>query len=138
LSPALSVIERHATNGTAKLAAFSSARCCAFTLEGATMFQVREAPSVLERVSSWSSPVANASDTVLSGFFIDLGGPEAFPDPPVDLTTERARRPALVDRAVALGLMPPDDPLRKQLGAAAPPTVQHPALPDAPMPSQVK
>jgi hypothetical protein len=90
---------------------------------------IPEAPElqrcVLERISSWSAPFPDASATLLSSFFIDLGGPEEFPDHPLELTAERARRLALIDRAVALGLMTPDDPLRKRF--TAPPLAQPPA-----------
>ena len=101
---------------------------------------IPEAPEllrcVLERISSWSAPFPNASVTVLSTFFIDLGGPEDFPDHPIDLPAELARRRALVERAVALGLMPADDPLRKQF--AAPPLVQPPAPAHEPKPSRAE
>jgi hypothetical protein len=102
--------------------------------------KIPEAPElqrcVLERISSWSSPFPNASETVLSGFFIDLGGPEEFPDPPLDLTAERARRLGLVDRAVALGLVPPDDPLRQMLTTPGP--LQPPGPAEGTEPSRAK
>jgi hypothetical protein len=82
---------------------------------------IPEAPElqrcVLERISGWSAPFPDASITVLSSFFIDLGGPEDFPDHPIDLPAELARRRALVERAVTLGLIPTDDPLRKEFRA---------------------
>jgi hypothetical protein len=87
---------------------------------------------VLERVQSWSSPPLG-TESVLSGFFMDLGGPEEFPDPPPTLAAARARRVALVDRAVALGLIRADDPLRERLrGRSLDPAGSAPAKKAAP------
>jgi hypothetical protein len=101
---------------------------------------IPEAPElqrcVLERISSWSAPFPNASAAVLSSFFIDLGGPEDFPDHAIDLPAELARRRALVERAVTLGLVPPDDPLRRQF--AAPPLAAPPAASDVPKPQRAE
>jgi len=82
---------------------------------------IPEAPElrrcVLERIQTWSSPFSNSSSSssegaVMSGFFLDLGGPEEFPDqPPGTLTAELARRRALVARALELGLIANNDPL---------------------------
>ena len=80
---------------------------------------IPEAPElrrcVLERIQTWSSPAAfsgSSAAATLSSFFIDLGGPEEFPDhPPESLTAELARRRTLINRALELGLIQPDDPL---------------------------
>ena len=80
---------------------------------------IPEAPElgrcVVDRVVTWLSPFSEASTTVVSGLFIDLGGPERFPDPPADLHVELARRDALVQRALQRGLISADDPLLERL-----------------------
>lgn len=101
---------------------------------------IPEAPElqrcVLERITTWSSPFSGVSETVLSGFFIDLGGPEEFPDRPPQLRAEFARRAALVDRAVALGLINADDPLRKRFGHGPAESTRGAAAGNAPPPPQ--
>jgi len=77
---------------------------------------IPEAPElrrcVLERIVKWQSPFPGSSEaTTLSGFFLNLGGAEEFPDPPGTLTAELARRRALLERARELGLIQADDPL---------------------------
>src|SRR5204863_3800458 len=80
---------------------------------------IPEAPElercIVDRIVSWPSPFSVASETVVSGLFIDLGGPEQFPDPPADLNAELARRDALVQRALQQGLISRDDPLLERL-----------------------
>jgi hypothetical protein len=92
---------------------------------------IPEAPElkscVLEKIGTWSSPFPTPTETQLSSFFVDLGGPEQFPDPPLDLVVERSRRLALIDRAIALGLIAADDPLRARLSAAPAATAPVPA-----------
>jgi len=82
---------------------------------------IPEAPElqrcVLERIQTWSSPFSSSSSSssegaILSGFFLDLGAPEEFPDqPPGTLTAMLARRRALIARALELGLIAANDPL---------------------------
>jgi len=77
---------------------------------------IPEAPElqrcVLERIRQWPSPSFEPSDgTVLSGFFIDLGGPEQLPEKPATLSAELERRSALVLRALELGMIAADDPV---------------------------
>lgn len=83
-----------------------------------------EAPALArcleDRIATWASPFPETSGSELSSFFIDLGGPEQFPDPPVDLTSELARRDALVERARKLGLISADDPLLERLKRTSP------------------
>ena len=85
---------------------------------------IPEAPElrhcVLNRIQSWSSPFkTSAQAATLSSFFIDLGGPEEFPDhPPESLPAELARRRALIAQALELGLIQADDPLVEQFNDA--------------------
>ena len=84
---------------------------------------IPEAPElrrcVLERILKWQSPFSGSSSeaTILSGFFLDLGGPEEFPDPPGSLTAELARRRALLEHALELGLIQAGDPLLERFKA---------------------
>jgi hypothetical protein len=80
---------------------------------------IPEAPElgrcVVDRIVTWPSPFSEAAGTVVSGLFIDLGGPERLPDPPADLHAELAHRDALVQRALRAGLISADDPLLERL-----------------------
>ncbi|HEX2673569.1 MAG TPA: hypothetical protein VHM25_21965, partial [Polyangiaceae bacterium] len=85
----------------------------------------------LERILKWSSPFSGSFEgTTLSGFFMDLGGAEEFPDPPGSLTAELNRRRALVEHALELGLIQADDPLLERFkDAGATPSAQPRPLP---------
>jgi hypothetical protein len=86
---------------------------------------IPEAPElqrcVLKRVAEWPSPFSRSSEgATLSGFFVHLGAPEEFPEPPASLTAELDRRRALVRRALELGLIEAADPLLEQFSTASP------------------
>jgi hypothetical protein len=80
---------------------------------------IPEAPElarcVVDRIVTWSSPFSEGAETVVSGLFIHLGGPERLPDAPAHAYAELARRDALVQRALQLGLISADDPLLARL-----------------------
>jgi len=87
--------------------------------------RIPEAPElqtcIQERIQGWSVPLAPSSkETILSGFFIHLGAPEALPEPPRSLTAELDRRRALLRRALELGLMQADDPMLKRFDYGRP------------------
>jgi hypothetical protein len=75
-----------------------------------------EAPELqrclLDRIIKWPSPLSGGSEgATLSSFFTHLGAPEELPEPPSTLTAELARRRALVQRALELGLIEANDPI---------------------------
>jgi hypothetical protein len=74
---------------------------------------------VLQRIVGWESPVSSESETVLSSFLIELGGPEELTDEVMRarLNGELTRRDALVRRALQLGLLESSDPLLERLKA---------------------
>ena len=125
-------------NGTVDLASAEIFEASSQIFEAATtsMSVARSGHAAVLLPNNNSVLIAGGSSNDVPVRTSDLFLPAEFPDPSVNVTAERARRLALVDRAVALRLMLPDDPLRQKL--ESPVLVQPPSPSNAPTPSQAE